>query len=170
MPARQEIVDILVNDKIRQLASDADFARDMLSRGFPGFINMSASQLRYMVCAAGLESREGMGLLLHELSQEESILTRAPRNQEGITLPVTSVDPLRALSTELRRYFQNEASAPMVKIMLETLGPLSDSVRADDHFKALDELTATQLRRLIPVSLGLRERVRRLLAALEEQA
>ena len=170
MTARQHIVDILVEDKLGQLTNDADFARHVLSSGFPGFMNMSASQLRCMVCDAGLESLEGMGLLLHELAQEEPLLTPATRSKDGLDLPVAGADPLLALAAEIRRYFQNEAPAPMVKLMTENLGPLGESIRAEDDFKALDTLNATQLRRLTPVTLGVRERVQSLLAALEGQA
>lgn len=170
MTARQDIVDILVEDKLAQLANDADFARHILTSGFAGFINLSASQLRAMVCDAGLESRDGMGLLLHELSQEEPLLTRATRSESILELPVAGADPVLALAAEIRRYFQNEAQPTMVKVMLETLGPLADSIRAEDGFALLDALTPAQLRRLIPVSFGLRPRVQALIAALEGQA
>lgn len=169
MTARQDIVDILVEDKLGQLTNDADFARHILASGFPGFINMSASQLRSMVCDAGLESQAGMGLLLHELAQEEPLLTRATRSENVLELPVAGADPALALAAEIRRYFQNEAQPAMVKVMLETLGPLADTVRAEDGFAQLDALTPAQLRRLIPVSFGLRPRVQALIAALEGQ-
>lgn len=171
MTARQDIVNILVEDKLGQLLNEADFARHVLTNGFPGFSQMSASQLRAMVCDAGLEMRDGMGLLLHELSQQEPIFAPGSRPAEvGLALPIAGADPRLALATEIRRYFQNEATPVMVKVMLETLGPLADTVRAEDDFKALDELTAAQLRRLVPISFALRDSVRTLIAAIEEQA
>ena len=171
MTARQRIVEILVQDKKNQLASDANFARHVLTSGFPGFANMSASQLRCMVCDAALESNEGMGLLLREMAQEEllSVLPSRPA-ADILALSFASADPLQALAAEIRHYFQNEASPAMVKVMLETLGPLAESMRAEDDFKALDTLNAIQLRRLIPVSFALREHVRSLLATLEGQS
>lgn len=168
--ARQEIVAILVDDKLSQLANDLDFARHVLTRGFPGFSNMSASQLNCMVCDAGLDLREGMGLLLHKLAQSEPLMVRPAilSNDQLFSLPVDGVDPRKALAQEIRYFFQNEASSPvLVQVMLDTLGAQATSVRAEDDFKGLDELTVGQLRRLVPVKLALRERVRDLLSQLD---
>lgn len=171
MTARQRIVEILVQDKKNQLASDADFARHVLTSGFPGFANMSASQLSCMVRDASLDSQEGVSLLLRELAQDEPLSVSPPLPASSLlTIPVAGADPLQALASKIRRYFQKEASPAMVKVMLETLGPLAESMRAEDNFKALDTLNATQLRRLIPVSFALREHVRSLLATLEGQS
>lgn len=129
---------------------------------------MSASQLRCMVCDAGLDLQNGMGLLLHELAKEEPLIMSSLRPAPKIqTLANSASNPLQALASEIRHYFQNEASPAMVNVMLETLGPLAESMRAENNFKALDTLTATQLRRLIPVSFALREHVRALLLTLE---
>lgn len=171
MTARQRIIDILVADKQSQLTSDSDFARHVLTRGFPGFSNMSASQLQCTVCDARLDLREGMGLLLHELAQEELLPTpKSSIADNAMDLPVFSADPRLNLATEIRRYFQHEASPAMVNVMLETLGPLAESMSAEDNFKALNGLSAAQLRRLVPMSLALRDRVRALLVAVREDA
>lgn len=169
MTARKRIVDILVEDKLWHLATDQQLARHILTSGFPGFDNMSASQLQCMVCDAGLDLREGMGVLLHDLAEAEPLVvvpTAPPAAMDA--LPIDGADPLKALAQEIRYFFQNEASSPvLVKVMLETLGPQAASVRAEDDFKGLDNLSASQLRRLVPVSFALRDRVRTLLAQLE---
>lgn len=172
LSARQKIVGILVDDKLSQLVNDIDFARHVLTSGFAGFSNMSASQLNCLVCDAGLDLREGMELLLHELTQSESLVARSAvlSNGQRLSLPVDNVDLRTALANEIRYFFQNEASPTLVQVMLETLGTQATSVRAEDNFNGLHELTADQLRRLVPVTLAVREHVRDLLARLEAAA
>lgn len=168
LTARQEIVAILVDDKLSQLANDLDFARHVLTRGFPGFSNMSASQLNCMVCDAGLDLHEGMGLLLHKLAHENPAkLSTAPLASQFHGQD-NNADPLKALAQEIRYFFKNEASSPeLVRLMLNTLGPQANSVHGGDDFKGLDTLTAGQLRRLVPVKLAIRERIQMLLSKLE---
>lgn len=134
---------------------------------------MSASQLNCLVCDAGLDLREGMGLLLHELAQSEHLAARPAvlLNDQLLSLPINGVDPLNALAQEIRYFFKHGASSPeLVRLMLDTLGPQAESVHGGDDFKGLDTLTAGQLRRLVPVKLAIQERVRDLLTRLDGTA
>lgn len=168
MTARQDIITILLDDKMAQLSTDKELAHHLLSKGFPGFENMSASQLRCMVCDAGLELLDGMGVLLHELSLEEPLVVPSTTVADLPLAPVDA-DPRLALAGEIRRYFQQEASPALVLVMLETLGPLGQTVKAENDFEGLNALDVAHLRRLVPVAFAQRERVRALLQTLEAE-
>ena len=170
LTARKKIIALLVEDKMDNFVKNRDLARHALTNGFPGFDNMSVSQLRCMVRDAGLNSCEGMRLLLQELAQKEPIVGRTvvPLPSPIFYLPIDSTDPLKALAQEIRYFFENDASSPFwVQLMLDTLGTQAEAVRAEDDFKGFDQLTASQLRRLVPVTPARRDRVRDLLAQLE---
>ena len=166
MTARQRIVDILVQDKLDQLMGDTALATHILTRGFAGFANLSASQLACMVADAGLDRQEGMGLLLHELAIVEPTAAPAPT---AASIPIDAPNPLRQLAGEIRQFFQHEASPALVGTMRETLGPLAESVHGGNDYEGLDHLTSLQLRRLVPVSFAQRPHIRALLQILEKQ-
>ena len=156
MNTKQRIIEILVNYKTNQLRSDRVFARRLLTEGFAGFANMNSQQLRTIAGEAGLEFQDDMTLLLHQLLAEEALQNPIPKKIE-------ISNPLLALADEIRRYFNEDASPAMVHLMLEKLGRSAKSVEAHDNFKGLDALDASQLRKVTPVSLSLRENVRALL-------
>ena len=166
MTARQRIVDILVQAKLNQLLNDKNLATHILTRGFAGFANLSASQLACMVADAGLDRQEGMGLLLHELAIAEPTAAPAPT---AASIPVDAPNPLRQLAGEIRHFFQNEASPALVATMRETLGPLSESVHGGNDYEGLNHLTSLQLRRLVPISFAQRPHIRALLQTLESE-
>lgn len=69
MTAREEVLDILIDDKVDQLLGDRGFAQSVISNGFPGFSTMSNSELRQMVIDAGLDRRDCMPALLKKLGK-----------------------------------------------------------------------------------------------------
>lgn len=170
---RETILSMLVEDRmLHAKTKHADFIRHILANGFVGFNNMSITQLSEYFRDSRFDLEDGADWWLHLMQQEEAAkLPPAPAPVEtspGYT--VVTTDPKHALAHEIRKFFQNEASPALVKVMIETLGPLASTVTPQTNYEGLNALSTAQLRRLVPVSFALRDNIRHLLSLLEGDA